>query len=336
MSQPTPAAAPSVSWRRRALRRTAGSLGAAVVISGIAPAVANAAGAHVVNPMAFALRTSGDAVSNMLGLDQTDATDTTSACASATPTATESSAPVESETPSESAAPSESVEPTDSVDPSASVEPSESVAASESPETTESVEATASDQPTESVEPTEVEPSESVEPAESVEPSDDGCDDASESPSAEPTESEAADDHGQIVSTVAHCAPHGKDPLLAVDGAPAHHGGYVSVAAHGETLTTPWGTFDLSTQAGADELCAALAAARDALPAPTAAPKAHGKHSKPAKTEHGHVRHGKPANAGSHGKGHGKHATSDAASNGTGDGTDEADSTESDSDGGTD
>jgi hypothetical protein len=298
MTQPTTPPTPSVTWRRRALRRTAGSLGAAVVISGIAPAVANAAGAHVANPMAYALRASGDTLASALGMDETSPTTTADPCVSATPTESveptvepsESVEPGESVEPSESGAPSESAVPSDSAEPT--LEPTESVLPTDT--TTES---------TESSEPT-VEPTASDAP-ESAEPSDDTtCAEPSESPSPEPTESDAADDHGLVVSTVAHCAPHGKDALLAVDGAPAHHGGYVSVAAHGGTLTTPWGTFDLSTKAGADDLCAALAAARDALPTTAAAIKPHGKHAKPE--------HAKPAKAAhAHGNGHAKHGGHD-------------------------
>ena len=61
MSQPLtgPAPTPAVTWRVRVVRRVAGSLGAAVVIAGVVPAVANAAGADVPNPVAVALRASG-------------------------------------------------------------------------------------------------------------------------------------------------------------------------------------------------------------------------------------------------------------------------------------
>lgn len=262
MSQTNPAV-PSVSWRRRALRRSAMTVGTAVVIAGIVPAAANAAGAHVANPVAFALRASGHTFASAFGLDETNtcSTDTTV------------------ETPAPSVEPSESV--------AASVEPS--VAPSEGP--SESVAPSESDAPVESATPAA---DESTAPSESVAPPSATCSEPSESESPEAPESpeaSEASDHGAIVSTVAHCAPRGKDPLLAVDGAPQHHGGYVSAAAHGDTLTTPWGTFDLSTQAGADALCAALDTARAALPTPS--PAVHGKHgthghAKPAKGEHGH------------------------------------------------
>lgn len=132
-------------------------------------------------------------------------------------------------------------------------------------------------------------PSKSPEAEESEAPESPEPTEAPESP--EPADSASPDDgHGAIVSTVAHCAPHGTDPLLSVDGAPANHGGYVSVAAQGGSLTTPWGTFDLSTQAGADALCSALDAARAALPTPTpeATSASHGKvHHEHEKGAHG-------------------------------------------------
>lgn len=111
-------------------------------------------------------------------------------------------------------------------------------------------------------------------------------------------EGDDATGHGKVVSTVARCAPRGKDPLLAVAGAPAHHGGYVRVAAHGDSLTTPWGTFDLATQAGADALCRALATARAALAAdaekPASKPAKAGKDRKGKGKTRGEM-HGRPA-----------------------------------------
>src|SRR5579859_3807163 len=57
------------SWRRRLLVRVAGSVGGAFVVAGVLPALANAAGAHVVNPVAIALRASGDQLSHVFGGD---------------------------------------------------------------------------------------------------------------------------------------------------------------------------------------------------------------------------------------------------------------------------
>jgi hypothetical protein len=312
MTAPTPA----VTWRRRAVRRVAWTLGAIVVLSGVAPALANAAGGHVANPVAFALKASGHAVQSVLGTSS-ETVDTV--CV--TPTESATPEPVETVTPEVSEAPGESVEPSESgevVEPS--VEPGESgevVEPGESEEPTlEPGESGEVVEPGESEEPT-LEPGESVEPGESEEPDD--CATPTPEASEEPAESEAPeseapeteapeteapeDGHGEVVSTVAHCAPKGKDPLLDVEGAPANHGGYVRAAAHGESLTTPWGTFDLSGQGGADALCTALDAARAALP--PAAGKQHGRpdHARPAKPA-------KPAKvAKTRGaRGHGKHA----------------------------
>lgn len=201
---------PSVSWRNQVLRRSAGTLAAAIVIAGIGPAIANAAGADVANPVAVALRASGKGLAKAFGADEIDP------CAPvAEPTVDVSASPLES--------PDEGV----SADPSTA--PSE--------------------------EPT-LDPVEECEEAEET-----------ESPSPSPSETESEEpaeegNHGQIVSTVAKCAPRGKDPLLDVEGAPSNHGGYVRVAAHGDTLTLPWGSYDLSTLAGAEDLCASLDAAR--------------------------------------------------------------------------
>jgi hypothetical protein len=266
---------PAVTWRTKVLRRVAGSVGGAVVIAGIVPAVANAAGAGVPNPVAIALRASGRQLSHALSSDSTDTVVAASSCetASATP----------------------SVEP--SVEPT--VEPSVEQSAVETAAPGESVEPTATEAPAESASagPT-VAPTtdcESATPEVSAEPSE------SESPEAEKSEAADGGDHGLIVSTVAKCAPHGKDERLAVEGAPGNHGAYVNAAAHGDSVTTPWGTFDLSTKAGADALCAALDAA-----APTAAPEKTAKHGKPD-TEKGS--HGK---SGEHGKGHKKHGSDDS------------------------
>ena len=310
MSQPSqPAPAPSVSWRRRALRRAAGSLGAAVVLAGVGPAVANAAGADVGNPVAFALRASGKSLASAFSSEGEEAV----ADPCATPSASPSDAP--------------SVEP--SVEPTVDVPAEPSVEPSAEPDATASADpdATASSEPS-------VEPSADVSEAPSVDPSAEPSVEPSLEASVEPTaapedcaeatpaasgspEAEAADadgEHGAIVSTVAQCSPKGKDPLLDVAGAPANHGGYVKAAAHGDTLTTPWGGFDLSTQAGADALCASFAAARDALPEETAATaKQHGKKDKAAK-----VRPAKPEKD----KSHGKHADGGEADAGSDSGDD--------------
>lgn len=271
--------APAISWRHRALRRTAGSLGAAVVLAALGPAIANAAGADVANPVAIALRASGKGLAAAFS---TESEDTVAPCV----------------TPSETALPTEepSAEPTlePSVDPSAepSVEPSVEPSTDESATPSAETSADPSAEPT--AEPT-AEPS--VEPT--VLPTEDATDDCvetEESPSVtpSPTESEEPEaedgEHGRIVSTVAHCAPKGKDALLDVEGAPANHGGYVKAAAHGDTLTLPWGSYDLSTQAGADDLCASLDAARESLAAEAGAEgdeKVRGKGHGKDKAKHG-------------------------------------------------
>ena len=209
----------AVTWRRAVLRRGAGTLVGAIVLAGVAPAIANAAGADVANPIAVALRASGKGIAKAFGGAGTASCETPSPSPSdVLPSASES--PV---VPEESA--------------SATPAESPSAAPSELP---------------------------SLEPADCTE---DAEESASPTASPSPSESEDAEEaeesnHGQIVRTVAQCAPRGKDPLLDVEGAPSNHGGYVKVAAHGDTLTLPWGSYDLSTQAGADDLCASLEAAR--------------------------------------------------------------------------
>lgn len=289
MSEPTPAAtAPAVTWRVRVVRRVAGSLGAAVVIAGVAPALANAAGADVTNPVAIALRASGRGIQSAFG---TSSTDTVASCdPSASPVETTAAAVEPTVTPEATQAPVESVAPSESVEPS--VEPSlvPSVEPSAEPSVEPSVEPVATTAAPGGDETPE--PCESEEPTESESPEVTGSEDSDDS-----EESEEDGAHGTLVSTVAKCAPKGKDRLLDVEGAPANHGGYVRAAAHGDTLTTPWGAFDLSTQAGADALCAAVTAAREALPEETASAKQHGKPDK---------EHGKPTKdkaAKSHGKG---------------------------------
>jgi hypothetical protein len=230
----------SVSWARRAGVSVLG----VVFLSGVAPALANAAGAHVRNPVVIALRA--------LGTSEPE------------PCVTPTTAP--------------SVEPT--VEPTA-----EPTAATEEP-----TEAPDCDEA--SAVPTTPAPTSAAPESEAPE--------APETPEAEEPGDAAA--HGRLVSTVAHCTPHGKDPLLAVEGAPANHGAYVTAAAHGGSLTTPWGTFDLSAQAGADALCAALDAARAALP-PAAPKAAHGKSADHAHAAKKH--HGKPAKEAKHHPHHG-------------------------------
>jgi hypothetical protein len=224
---------PSVSWGARALRRTAWTLGSAVVLAALGPAIANAAGAHMRNPVSIALNALGSA-------------DDPQDCAGE-PTPEPTVVPTETPSVEPTAVPTESVSVEPTVVPTPCVEPSESP----------------------SVEPTESEAPESA------------------APESETPESEAPDGHGLVVSTVAHCAPKGHDPLLA-DG--ANHGTFVRAAAHGESVETPWGTFDLSSQAGADAFCAAIDAARAAVPPAPA--KVHGKqHEKPAKTHGTKSRH---------------------------------------------
>lgn len=223
MSDPTTEELPSVTWRTRKVRRAAGTLGAAVVLATVGPAIANAAGADVANPIAAALRASGKGIATAFGVDADDSCET----------------PVEQPT----ATPSEGTDPDGTV----------------SAEPTLDATATPSDVPTDVA----TEPAEDCDDAETT----DETESPSPSPSPEPTETPSEEpaeegNHGQIVSTVAKCAPKGKDPLLDVDGAPANHGGYVKVAAHGDTLTLPWGTYDLSTLSGAEDLCASLEAAR--------------------------------------------------------------------------
>jgi hypothetical protein len=242
VTTPTRVSARSVSWSRRA----ALTVGGVVALSGVAPALANAAGAHLANPVVVALRAFGSSA---------DEPCAPTASASAEPTAVPTAEPTAEPTATPTEAPETEAPET------------------EAPET----EAPDCDEPTPA--PTSASPAAT-----------------SAAPESEAPEAPEADDaHGTLVSTVAHCAPHGKDPLLAVAGTPANHGAYVRAAAHGDSLTTPWGTFDLSGQAGADALCTALTAARTDLP--PAAPKVtHGKHHaaapKPAKRPKHSPRHG--------------------------------------------
>lgn len=212
----------STTWSSRLFVRVAGSVGAAAVIAGVVPALANAAGANLPNPVAVALRASGDVLT---GGEEQDCVETKPGAQVTLPNGGK---PASTTTCSDEAEESPS--------------PSPSASASALPS-------------------------------------------ASPSEEAEEPESEDAN-HGKIVSTVAHCAPKGKDPLLEVEGAPANHGGYVRPAAHGDSLATPWGTFDLSTLSGAEQLCAAVEAARAEL-APEAA-KEKGKKNKAKKPKKPH------------------------------------------------
>ena len=276
---------PSVSWRLRAARRTAGALGAAVVLAGIGPAIANAAGADVANPVAVALRASGKGLKAALSGDEAE----TVACE--TPTTEPSVEPTDLPTTDGSGDDAgESGEPTSAPSEVPSEVPSEmpSEEPSLDPDT-----------------PVSGEPSEAPSVAPVEEPAEDCAeeDDATPSPTASPTESETDEsaeegNHGQIVSTVAQCAPKGKDPLLDMEGAPANHGGYVRVAAHGDTLTLPWGSYDLSTQAGADDLCASLDAARESL-AEEGAESTKGKKDKAGKGRQDKAKKAKNGNRGS-------------------------------------
>ncbi|HVE62274.1 MAG TPA: hypothetical protein VNB94_00535 [Mycobacteriales bacterium] len=103
---------------------------------------------------------------------------------------------------------------------------------------------------------------------------------AGANPSARPSATAAptpkasrAESRGSLVSRVAACSPRGKDPLFAKTGAATNHGHFVRAAAHADTLALPFGSFDLSTAAGVESLCAALDAQRASLPSPSAEPR---------------------------------------------------------------
>lgn len=153
-------------------------------------------------------------------------------------------------TPSETvAAPTESVDPSESAAPDAGTSPDAGATESVSPQAPVDCEEDEGEDTTASASPS---PSVSAE---------------TETETETETEAEPGE-HGRVVSTVAKCAPRGKDPLFEELGEDlGNHGAFVRAAAHGDTLTTPWGAFDLSTQAGADALCARLEAARVALAA---------------------------------------------------------------------
>ena len=280
MLDPTTDTAASL-LRGRTLRRAAGTLGAAVVLATVGPAIANAAGADVANPVAVALRASGKSLASAFST----ADDPANPCVTPGDDGTEVSATPSvdaSATPSESVAPIESGSPTDTVEGTAG------------PDDTVSADPSAT--------PTEAPATDSTEDCDEADPSESPSETPSESASETPagTEEEAEEsNHGQIVSTVARCAPRGKDPLLDVEGAPSNHGGYVKVAAHGGTLTLPWGTYDLSTQAGADDLCASLEAAAADLADEEAA------ESKAKKGKAEKAKKAKPAKPAKAGKGRG-------------------------------
>ncbi|HZG93909.1 MAG TPA: hypothetical protein VEZ46_04290 [Mycobacteriales bacterium] len=218
---------PAVSWTRRLqaklARRIAFSVGALVLLTGVAPAMANAAGGSLPNPVAIALRSSSRTVANLLAPARA-VVDTGGACPAATPTVT--GEPAASPTP----------EPTPSSTPAAPGDAADADEPACNGETTPTSEPTPTPTPTPAASPSEV--------------ADDEADDA------------AADSAGRIVSTVARCAPKGKDALLAAAGPGlTNHGAFVQVAAAGGTLTTSFGTFDLATPSGADAFCAAADAA---------------------------------------------------------------------------
>ena len=191
----------STSW---GIRRGGLAVLAAVSFATVVPALANAAGADVPNPVFLALRSAGEALAGE------------ESCEAPVPQATPSASP--GVAPSGEPAGCEEEDEVDVVDPTRSPEPSGSSGPAEQDEQDEG-EATAGE-------------------------------------------------HGRIVSTVAQCAPRGKDPLFAtLDDDLRNHGSFVRAAAHGDTLSTPWGEFDLSTQTGADALCAAVGAARAELAA---------------------------------------------------------------------
>ncbi|MCA1823540.1 MAG: hypothetical protein ABR520_02740 [Mycobacteriales bacterium] len=95
--------------------------------------------------------------------------------------------------------------------------------------------------------------------------------------------SRSAAEHAAVVAAVAKCAPRGGDPLeLVVGDVLRTHGAFTTAAARGQTLVTPFGSFDLSSAAGADALCDALDAARAALPSaekPRTRPSPHARPS---------------------------------------------------------
>ena len=97
-----------------------------------------------------------------------------------------------------------------------------------------------------------------AEDAEDAEDADEGVDE--EAGVEDVDADETSELHGEIVSTVAHCAPRGQE---RVDGFDLPNlGAYVSTAARGEVLSVEAGEFDLSTLEGAEQLCEAIDQAR--------------------------------------------------------------------------
>ena len=96
---------------------------------------------------------------------------------------------------------------------------------------------------------------------------------ASAASESTPSAASGAAGHGDVVSTVSACAPRGRDPLFRLTGDLRTHGDFVAAAAAGDTLALPFGSYDLATAAGAESLCAALAAQRAAMTPATPEPK---------------------------------------------------------------
>ena len=101
-------------------------------------------------------------------------------------------------------------------------------------------------------------------------------------PSQEASEN---NEHGEIVSTVAKCAPTGRDFRQASGiGDFRNHGDIVKRVAQGETLSFEGKTYDLSTPEGAQSFCQALEAFVVAHPTPSpTASSTHGPESRPSK-----------------------------------------------------
>lgn len=264
---------PSTSWGERLMaglaQRTAMAVVAGVTFAAVAPSLANAAGADVPNPVVMALRSGSEA----LGL--------TSAPETCAPEAeTDVTGPT-----GDTGGGDDATGVTGPTGGTGDAEPDEATGASG---------VTGPTGPTGSTEPVDEPVDEPADPPvdESREDEDEAedCDD-DEAEVAEPVEEteetdQAQGEHGKIVSTVAKCAPRGKDPLLTAEGSlQDRHGDFTRAAAQGKSLTTAYGTFDLSTQAGADALCAAVAAARAELGATDDAKGKPGKAGRPDKAD---------------------------------------------------
>lgn len=78
---------------------------------------------------------------------------------------------------------------------------------------------------------------------------------------------------GDVVSVVARCAPRGHDSLFTVTGDLRTHGDFVAAARAGVTLALPFGSYDLATVVGAEQLCAALRVQQAALGTTKASPR---------------------------------------------------------------